>query len=663
MIADNTRTGSLASIDSAGIEIVAAPDHASSYYARNVGAAHGRHPWLLFIDADCDPAPDLLDAYFDPAPSPEAGAVAGEVVGVGNGLFVRYANARGMLDQDANRRHPFRPTAVTANLLVRREAWQRLGGFQEGIRSGGDGDFCWRLQASGWTLDYQPRASVRHQHRERLGGLLRQTARTARGAAWLNRRYPGSGPRPGLARGLVRSPVGALRWALAGQFERARFKLVDGPVIAATWWGHLGSNAARERPPRGGSIVVMADSFPRISETFIGGEARAIQRLGRNVRIEAITRPERPLLGATRGLDVRYREDDSAISRVLGALRLCVRHPGRALADLRSRRRWHAGGEVPTRLYSVALLAGRLSRGDHLHAHFAGVSALDAMRLHRLLATPYSVTAHAYDIFVSPANLREKLEGADLITTGCDYNVRYLREQFGPEIGARLDKIVMGVDCARFLRRRPLAGGRTVVAVGRLVEKKGFADLIAAAGWLEGEAPLDRLRIVGDGPLREDLARLVEQADLGGKVEFLGALESERVQEVIEGGDLLAMPAVIARNGDRDSMPVVVKEAMALELMVVGTDEVGVPEMIGDDWGRLVPPHDPEALGAAIAELLAQPLESRRAMGAAAREWVCANANVDDETARLVRLIDGAGRAGQATEATAPAGGLRSSTT
>jgi glycosyltransferase involved in cell wall biosynthesis len=101
------------------------------------------------------------------------------------------------------------------------------------------------------------------------------------------------------------------------------------------------------------------------------------------------------------------------------------------------------------------------------------------------------------------------------------------------------------------------------------------------------------------------------------------------------------MPCVVAADGDRDSMPVVVKEAMAMELLVVGTDEVGLPEVVREPWGRLVPPHDPAALARAIHDLLALPPDARAAAGAAGRGWVREHANVDTEAAKLAQLLAG----------------------
>src|SRR5205807_8484547 len=115
-----------------------------------------------------------------------------------------------------------------------------------------------------------------------------------------------------------------------------------------------------------------------------------------------------------------------------------------------------------------------------------------------------------------------------------------------------------------------------------------FAHLVEAVATLERVAPIDRLEIVGDGPLRDRLAALVEELGLSAKVGLLGVLDQDGVREALERADLLVMPSVIAPDGDRDSVPVVVKEALALEIPVVASDEGGLQELLEPASGRRV---------------------------------------------------------------------------
>ena len=357
--------------------------------------------------------------------------------------------------------------------------------------------------------------------------------------------------------------------------------------------------------------------------------------------MEAGYRAER-LNPAAEGIRVTYLSEDGQRRQLLDAVWLAARHPLRCLADLRDRRRWRR--EEPVRsLRALAPAARRAARGgdEHLHAHFAAGAALDALRVSRLLGMSYSVTAHGYDIYLEPRNLREKLERAAVATSGCEYTVRDLRA-VAPR--ANVHEVIMGVDGDAFARTLSHPAGRTVAAVGRLVEKKGFAHLIDAAAVLGGTVPLDRVTIVGDGPLRAQLTDRIRRHGLERTVMLVGALAPSAVRRLLEEADLLAMPCVIAADGDRDSMPVVVKEALAMEVPVVASDEVGLPELIRPEFGRLVPPGDAQALAGAIADLLAFDAAERAAMGRAGRAHVLETCDVTRETARLVELIESARR-------------------
>ena len=375
--------------------------------------------------------------------------------------------------------------------------------------------------------------------------------------------------------------------------------------------------------PRRPAVAVFADAYPRVSETFVRNESIELARIGHPVTIEArkagdFAAPELPL--------AVHREDTRA-RRGRDLVWLAARHPLRCLADLAARGRWRAE-EPPRSLRELAPVARRVARfgTEHIHAHFTAGAALDAQRVGALLGLPHSVTGHGYDVFRSPTNLPEKLTRAAFAVTTSEH----FRTHLGTVApGVRVELIALGVDASAFRRARPLPGGRTVVTVGRLVEKKGFEYLLRAIALLDGV----RLRIVGDGALRAELEQLAVDLRIEDRVEFLGARRD--IREQLERGDVFALPCVIARDGDADSTPVVIKEALAMELMAVVTDAAGVAEAVRAPWGAVVAPRDSVALADAIERMLAQPDERRAELGRQARAWVLENASLERETAKV----------------------------
>ena len=321
VVVDNSPTATVR--ERPRVRVVHAAEERSSYYARNAGALAARAPWLLFLDGDCRPAPWILDAFFAPAPGANAGAVGGGILSQDRGSLVERYSSATLLSPALALAHPDGPYAVTANLLVRRSAWERLGGFAEGVRSGGDVDFCWRLQEDGQELEYRPHAAVVHQHRSTLPGLLRQYRRYGSGAGWLSRRYPGArGPRVRwveLRGGLV--DIAAARFELAGS------RLLTFACGIAALMGRLGSNRPAATPVREGGwhAVALAERFPDADDPDALAETAALAADGA-LAVEARHRPCRAVRDH-RADEVSFGEDDAPVD-LLAAVLALARRPG-----------------------------------------------------------------------------------------------------------------------------------------------------------------------------------------------------------------------------------------------------------------------------------------------------------------------------------------------
>jgi GT2 family glycosyltransferase len=366
------------------VTVVPASGEQSPSHARNAGAARATHPWILFLDADCVAPADLLERFFARAVDEDVGALAGAVVAAagGEGLAARYGAAKSFLNQDAHLAHPFMPRAVAANLLVRREAFEAIGGFYEGVRAAEDTDFSWRLQRAGWRLEGRGDAVVEHRYRTSVRALRRQWRGYAAGRAWLGRRYDGFAPQPALTRaagrvlgrrraspadrsvsGVATTPAGgraARPPAAPGRLDRGRFLALDALLGVEELAGFALSNRPHRESRGPARVVLVADRFPAPDDPLADF---ALTLAG--ARVEAAARPE-SLGRAAQGLTIDYREDDGAGARLVAGARLLARHPLRCTRDLFGRR---AG--APT-LSALAPAVVRLVRDGDARVHPLG---------------------------------------------------------------------------------------------------------------------------------------------------------------------------------------------------------------------------------------------------------------------------------------------------
>jgi GT2 family glycosyltransferase len=337
VVIDNQPGGAAPEANDRETRVVRDARQASSYYARNRGVEEAENDWILFVDSDCRPPASLLDAYFADPPSDGCGILAGGVVSAAdqNELIAVYARTRNQVSERPHTEDTERPAGITANLLVRRAAWEEAGGFQEGVRSGADVEFCWRIRELGWSLVHRPEAAVEHVHPTGLGRLLAKSRRYGAGRLWVDRRYPGEAPPPPLLRELGRSAAGIVVWTMALRPRRALFKLIDALWFLAMARGYwAGNNRAPGSSPEvpDGGVLLVADEFPRSGENSgVAATTREIQD-DKSLHVEASARPLRPDRIRSRMVSIAYREDDPPMERLRAVAGVWLSNPIRAFA-------------------------------------------------------------------------------------------------------------------------------------------------------------------------------------------------------------------------------------------------------------------------------------------------------------------------------------------
>jgi glycosyltransferase involved in cell wall biosynthesis len=406
-----------------------------------------------------------------------------------------------------------------------------------------------------------------------------------------------------------------------------------------------------------GRVGIVLKGYPRLSETFIAQEIRALEQRGFALTIFSLRRPtdraRHPVHGEIVAPVVYLPEYlYEAPLRVLRAWRAARRLPGyRAartawLADLRRDPTPNRGRRFGQALVLAAELPPDIV---HLHAHFLHTPTSVARYAALLRGLTFSVSAHAKDIWTTPDwEKREKIAACAWLATCTRANAEHLRA-LAP-VPDRVDLVYHGIDLSRFPPPPAREEGRsdrpvTVLSVGRAVEKKGFDDLLAALAQLPRSLPW-RLVHVGDGPLRKSLQAQAQALGIADRVSWRGALPQQQVLDCYRAADLFALPSRVVRDGDRDGLPNVLMEAQSQQLPCLATSVSGIPELIEHDvTGLLVPERDRAALAAALARLIGD-ADLRRRLGRAGfertRRDFTMEAGADRIAARLAASLAGA---------------------
>jgi glycosyltransferase involved in cell wall biosynthesis len=277
-----------------------------------------------------------------------------------------------------------------------------------------------------------------------------------------------------------------------------------------------------------------------------------------------------------------------------------------------------------------------------LHVHFALNATTIAMIIGRLSNISFSFTAHANDIFANPILLPEKIKAAKFIIAISQYNIDFLcRLVPSPEIRKKSHLVHCGIDVQHFAPVQKPDNNETplILAVGRLVEKKGYPYLIKACNLLVQRGYRFRCLIIGGGPEQVTLQNMIDVHQLGDYVSLLGVVFQEDLKDRMAQADICVLPCVIAHDDDMDGIPNTLMEAMAMEIPVISTNISGIPELIDDHQsGLLVPAQDEQALAEAIATLFDQPELADR-LGKAGREKVVAEFEIEKNARQVLSIF------------------------
>lgn len=297
-------------------------------------------------------------------------------------------------------------------------------------------------------------------------------------------------------------------------------------------------------------------------------------------------------------------------------------------------------------LLPAVCLATRWRRKQigHIHAHWAHTATTVAMHTAELLGVSFSFTGHANDLFVHRVGLQAKVRRARFIVCISEYHRQfYLRLGADPK---RLEVIYCGIDLERFNARETKARSLPlrIVSVGRLVEKKGFSDLITACASLRNRQVYFECIIGGSGPWEQRLREQVAQCDLQKYVRITGAvIAQEELPELLRSCDVLALPCVRDSEGDMDGLPQVLIEAMACRRPAVSTRLVGIPDLVRDHTnGLLVDAGDTTALADALHRMLVDS-NLRNRLAGEAELWATAYFGREETVRRLKALFLWAG--------------------
>lgn len=401
-------------------------------------------------------------------------------------------------------------------------------------------------------------------------------------------------------------------------------------------------NNPRSSAPKLGYIVSL---FPCWSETFILNEIIELEKRGFNVTIFSIRKDLEKFTQDKARQFIRNTKYVYVLKAITSVVYWLLKRPLLfiPLLSIVLNKKYSSIKEAFKNTYAFfsgcyfASIA-RKERLTHIHAHFATYPALTAMVMSKLTDIPFTFTTHAHDIFLEKTLLKEKVRAAKAIIAISDYNKRYIRNYCQNGICSKVKVIHCGLDLAEFINLNARHKENSVLSVGRLTKMKGFEYLIRACSRLRNHIPI-QCRIIGDGPLRDELERLIINLGARSYIRIEGVLDNNRIKHLMHDSTAFILPSVWDKQDGQDGIPVVLMEAMASGIPVVSSSISGIPELIEDGkTGLLAEPGNIDQLSQKILQLLSDK-EMQSRLSQAGRRKVEEEFNIEKSVEKLIRVF------------------------
>jgi colanic acid/amylovoran biosynthesis glycosyltransferase len=398
-----------------------------------------------------------------------------------------------------------------------------------------------------------------------------------------------------------------------------------------------------------GKILYLLHWFPAISETFILREIITLQNQGESIDIFSMNpspdKIEHSEVEQFKGRLVTYK---SGFISCLGThLYWIIKSPVKYFGILwliLSKISHSKTVTVSMRSFSKGLHFARFikeSEYRHIHAHFGNAPATCAWVIGSLLSIPFSFTLHAVDVFLPDMLLVKKVQDAKFVAAISNFNIKYLSERFQNIDTGKITLVRCGIKPGEFRFRSASGVSKPVrlLSIGRMVETKGFRDLLDALKLLLKTRFDYQLTIIGGGEKLSEFKQYASDSGISDKVIFTGPLPQNDVRKHMENADIFVLACLVNEKGDRDGIPVVLMEALAMGIPTISTDVSGIPELVKNfDTGLVVPEKNPQALSDAIL-LFASENDLRKRLSVNGRRLVEEEFNIEKNASLLGKMF------------------------